>query len=53
MVTKLADGRGQTTVKSREIDDEWEALVKKAAERSGLTFAGSSSITPARRPTRS
>ena len=40
MVTKLADGRGQTTVKGREIDDEWEALVKKAADRSGLTFAG-------------
>jgi uncharacterized protein (DUF1778 family) len=40
MVTKLSDGRGQTTIKGKEIDDEWEALIRKAAERTGRTIAG-------------
>jgi uncharacterized protein (DUF1778 family) len=39
MVTKLADGRGQITVKGHEITDEWEALVKKAAQRNGQSVA--------------
>ena len=29
MVTKLADGRGQTTLKGREIDAEWEITIRK------------------------
>jgi uncharacterized protein (DUF1778 family) len=39
MVTKLADGRGQVTLKGHEITDEWEALVKKAAQRNGQSVA--------------
>ena len=39
MVTKLADGRGQTTLKGHEITDEWEDLVKKAAKRNGQSVA--------------
>jgi hypothetical protein len=39
MVTKLADGRGQVTVKGREITDEWERLVKAAAQRNGQSVA--------------
>jgi uncharacterized protein (DUF1778 family) len=39
MVTKLADGRGQITVKGHEITDEWEALVKAAAQRNGQSVA--------------
>jgi hypothetical protein len=39
VVTKLSDGRGQTTIKGKEIDAEWEALVKRAAGRVGQTVA--------------
>ena len=39
MVTKLADGRGQTTLKGHEITDEWEELVRKAAKRNGQSVA--------------
>jgi uncharacterized protein (DUF1778 family) len=40
MATILPDGRGQTTLKGREITNEWEALVRKAASRVGATVAG-------------
>ena len=40
MVTKLADGRGQVSIKGRQVDDAWEQLVRKAASRAGTTFAG-------------
>jgi hypothetical protein len=39
VVTKLSDGRGQTTIKGKEIDDEWEALIRRAAGRVGQTVA--------------
>jgi uncharacterized protein (DUF1778 family) len=39
MVTKLSDGRGQVTIKGREVTDEWETLIRTAASRSGLTAA--------------
>lgn len=39
MVTKLDDGRGQTTLKGKEITAEWENLVRKAAERAQCTVA--------------
>lgn len=39
MVTKLADKRGQITMKGHEVTDEWEQLVKVAAGRNGQTFA--------------
>ncbi len=39
MVTKLADGRGQITIKGHGVDAEWEALVKEAARRNGMTVA--------------
>jgi uncharacterized protein (DUF1778 family) len=39
MVTKLADGRGQVTLKGHEITDEWEELVRKAAKRNGQSVA--------------
>jgi Protein of unknown function (DUF1778) len=40
VVTTLADGRGQTTLKGREITAEWENLIRKAAERTSSTVAG-------------
>ena len=40
MVTKLSDGRGQTSFKGHAVTDEWEQLVRKAVERTGTTFAG-------------
>ena len=39
MVTMLSDGRGQSTLKGKEVDAEWEGLIRKAAERSGSTVA--------------
>lgn len=39
MVTKLADGRGQITLKGHRVNDEWEALLKAAAGRNGQTVA--------------
>ena len=40
MVTKLADKRGQIAIKGHEVTDEWEARVRKAAQRTGSTMAG-------------
>jgi hypothetical protein len=39
MVSKAAGNRWQVTIKSATVDAEWEATVKKAASRSGLSFA--------------
>jgi hypothetical protein len=39
MVTKLADGRGQMTLKGKEVTDGWEALVKQAAADANLSVA--------------
>lgn len=39
MVTKLADGRGQITLKGHRVDDDWETLIKAAAGRNGQTVA--------------
>jgi uncharacterized protein (DUF1778 family) len=39
MVTKLSDGRGQTTLKAHAVTDDWEQLVKAAAQRNGQTVA--------------
>ena len=39
VVTKLADKRGQVTLKAHAITDEWERLVKSAARRNGQSVA--------------
>ena len=39
MVSKAAGNRWQVTIKSATVDAEWEATVKKAAGRVGLSFA--------------
>ena len=35
-MTETTKTRGQMAIKSRRLDAEWQALVRKAAERSGL-----------------
>jgi uncharacterized protein (DUF1778 family) len=39
MVTRLADQRGQLSVKGHRVTAEWEQLAKAAARRQGATFA--------------
>ena len=39
MPTILKDGRGQVTLKGREITAEWETLLKAAAKRNGQSVA--------------
>ena len=39
MVSRAAGNRWQVTIKSATVDAEWESVVKKAAGRSGLSFA--------------
>jgi uncharacterized protein (DUF1778 family) len=39
VVTKLSDGRGQVTIKAHAVTDEWEALIRHAAQRNGQTVA--------------
>ena len=37
---QASDKRGQIAIKGHEVTDEWEARVRKAAQRTGLTMAG-------------
>jgi uncharacterized protein (DUF1778 family) len=39
LVTRLADGRGQLSIKGHRVTADFEALAKAAAKRQGTTFA--------------